>query len=516
MQRDQMNNTHTEYLLQVVNPNADRSINVGKYDANSPFRHHLSKATVNTQNDRPQNAEPKSASTSTHNPETHPSELTHDDPKPTVDDASPSYQPLEHEAAEDGYEDQQTSLTSLGEVIAVPQVSARVEDSVHTPVLTDVELLQNVTDDAEVTLALKAEFVVPEAAVSESSNSIDPSMPRPVQARPSRSTAVSPTSDSSLPTISPLPKSSVSEGRIVTERKSEAAAELSQAVAEEVKQEDHLFSMSSAARATHSQQERDGLNTFADESSASQKTVDPRRRSDERVKMLTTGRGENATSGPTNDMDTGNILVATKPIADYPVVAGGSEQIAEHVDRLDAKVDALVGLLGRSQELTTGPRHSRGAVGTDELPFVDANRFVGRVAKAFHTAQERGGVLQIRLSPPELGSLRIELTIQDGVMSAALETETVLTKRVLLEHLPVLRERLAEQNVRIERFDVDVRDENYRGQPDGHGRYHQQERHANQSATRSHIGHPPLIETPDLQLHNLSTPISNLSINLVV
>jgi flagellar hook-length control protein FliK len=93
------------------------------------------------------------------------------------------------------------------------------------------------------------------------------------------------------------------------------------------------------------------------------------------------------------------------------------------------------------------------------LPRVDATRFVGRVAKAIQTASERGGPLQLRLSPPELGSLRLELTVENGVMSATLETESSTAKQVLLDHLPALRDRLADQNIRIERFDVDVRQE---------------------------------------------------------
>jgi flagellar hook-length control protein FliK len=41
-------------------------------------------------------------------------------------------------------------------------------------------------------------------------------------------------------------------------------------------------------------------------------------------------------------------------------------------------------------------------------------------------------------------------------MSARIETETRDAQRVLNENLLVLRERLAEQNIKVERFDVDV------------------------------------------------------------
>lgn len=87
---------------------------------------------------------------------------------------------------------------------------------------------------------------------------------------------------------------------------------------------------------------------------------------------------------------------------------------------------------------------------------VDATRLLHRVARAFAAAQERDGEVRLRLSPPELGALRLELRIQDGAMIAHLETETEAAQAAILENLPALRERLAEQGVRIERFDVDL------------------------------------------------------------
>ena len=67
----------------------------------------------------------------------------------------------------------------------------------------------------------------------------------------------------------------------------------------------------------------------------------------------------------------------------------------------------------------------------------------------------------------------VEVSVRDGVMSARLEAETASARNVLLDNLPALRERLAEQNIKVERFDVDVRDEQrqapgeqFAGQPD--------------------------------------------------
>jgi flagellar hook-length control protein FliK len=87
---------------------------------------------------------------------------------------------------------------------------------------------------------------------------------------------------------------------------------------------------------------------------------------------------------------------------------------------------------------------------------IDANRLLTRVARAFTAAQDRDGEVRLRLSPPELGSLRLEVRVQDGAMVAHIQTETDAAKTAILDNLPTLRDRLADQGVRIERFDVDL------------------------------------------------------------
>ncbi len=95
-------------------------------------------------------------------------------------------------------------------------------------------------------------------------------------------------------------------------------------------------------------------------------------------------------------------------------------------------------------------------VETDVVSTVDRARFVQRVGRAFQAAHGRDGQIQLRLSPPELGSMRISISVQEGVVSAKVEVETGAARNILLDNLPALRERLAEQEIRIEKFDVDV------------------------------------------------------------
>jgi flagellar hook-length control protein FliK len=120
----------------------------------------------------------------------------------------------------------------------------------------------------------------------------------------------------------------------------------------------------------------------------------------------------------------------------------------------DATTSATTSDRARSQP-TTAPR-AETAGSTSTLSEVDRVRFVQRVSRAFQVASDRGGSLRLRLSPPELGSLHMEVNIRDGVMSARIEAQTPAAQSALLSNLPQLRDRLAEQNIRIEKFDVSL------------------------------------------------------------
>ena len=97
---------------------------------------------------------------------------------------------------------------------------------------------------------------------------------------------------------------------------------------------------------------------------------------------------------------------------------------------------------------------------------VDRARFVQRVAKAFQAMGNRSGSVRLRLSPPELGSLRVDILVRNGMMSARVEAENPTARNLLLDNLPVLRDRLAQQNIKIEQFDVELTDHSPGGLPD--------------------------------------------------
>ncbi len=109
------------------------------------------------------------------------------------------------------------------------------------------------------------------------------------------------------------------------------------------------------------------------------------------------------------------------------------------------------------------PRSEDGAERVEQLDTAQQRRFVERVARAFQVAEARDGTLRLRLHPPELGALKLELRVQNGTLTARLEAETSAARSLLLENLPVLRDRLIEQGVRIEQFDVDLNERGFGG-----------------------------------------------------
>jgi flagellar hook-length control protein FliK len=140
------------------------------------------------------------------------------------------------------------------------------------------------------------------------------------------------------------------------------------------------------------------------------------------------------------------------------------EKTVKTASTADLKATSATSPKGWSPEglrSTTAPSTADGTQ-TDQ---VDRVRFVQRVARAFEALGDGNGSMRLRLKPPELGGLRLEVSIRNGVMTAHIETETSAARTLLLDNLPALRERLAQQDIRVESFDVDLADRSPDGSP---------------------------------------------------
>ncbi len=78
--------------------------------------------------------------------------------------------------------------------------------------------------------------------------------------------------------------------------------------------------------------------------------------------------------------------------------------------------------------------------------------------QAFQDVNSQGGSVRLRLSPPDLGSLKIEIKVSRGEMTARVEADTPSARNLLLDNLPALRDRLAQHDIKVQRFDVDLMD----------------------------------------------------------
>ena len=100
-----------------------------------------------------------------------------------------------------------------------------------------------------------------------------------------------------------------------------------------------------------------------------------------------------------------------------------------------------------SQESPDAPR---------EITQQERVRLVQRVARSFSRLGPEGGQVTLKLHPPQLGVLNVSIKIEGQTMTARLQTETSAARDTIIENLPVLRDRLKEQGIEIEKFQVEV------------------------------------------------------------
>ncbi len=81
-------------------------------------------------------------------------------------------------------------------------------------------------------------------------------------------------------------------------------------------------------------------------------------------------------------------------------------------------------------------------------------------------------------------------------MIARMETETATARNLLMENLPQLKERLAEQNVRIETFEVEVRDQSNHSSADDAREQLQQQNEMQRNRLRGERATTPVVAQP--------------------
>jgi flagellar hook-length control protein FliK len=171
------------------------------------------------------------------------------------------------------------------------------------------------------------------------------------------------------------------------------------------------------------------------------------------------------------------LPAATEAVASAPAVDSGASSTAQATPHPAAGAAAAApkppAVLLKAKADSTDAARAAGEI--------DPARFLSRVAKAFESAHQRGSEVRLRLHPAELGALSIEVKIHDNVLTASVQAETPEAKAAIIDNLPALRERLADQGIRIDRFDVDLMDHSDRRQQSLDEQTRQQEAHQSAS-----------------------------------
>lgn len=92
-------------------------------------------------------------------------------------------------------------------------------------------------------------------------------------------------------------------------------------------------------------------------------------------------------------------------------------------------------------------------------PVVDVkqvDQLVERIASAVKQSQSTGQQLKIRLSPPELGTLQIEVSLKNGEYSAKLEVQNRHAQKVINDNIAQLKDALTKTGVSLDRIDVHI------------------------------------------------------------
>jgi len=91
-----------------------------------------------------------------------------------------------------------------------------------------------------------------------------------------------------------------------------------------------------------------------------------------------------------------------------------------------------------------------------QITAYQEGKLVQRVLRGVEQLANGGGQVRLRLHPAELGSLQISLKVEAGQVSAKLEVENATARDALLNNVQALKDRLAEQGIKIGSFEVEV------------------------------------------------------------
>jgi flagellar hook-length control protein FliK len=96
---------------------------------------------------------------------------------------------------------------------------------------------------------------------------------------------------------------------------------------------------------------------------------------------------------------------------------------------------------------------------------------------------QRGGVMTMRLDPPDLGDVRVQMTLHQGTVSAEFHASTTQAQALLDKNMAVLRHALEGQGLTVDRLTVQVSTQHQQSMRDDNAN------NANQGQSQQRFGH---------------------------
>jgi flagellar hook-length control protein FliK len=108
-----------------------------------------------------------------------------------------------------------------------------------------------------------------------------------------------------------------------------------------------------------------------------------------------------------------------------------------------------------SQPHAAQPSPANAQLPLHDAPSAQDEANVGRVSRGLQAAvNQRGGTVTLRLHPPEMGFLRIEMSVKDGVVTARMSAEMESARTLLQSQVAQLRHALQSQGLSVDRLEV--------------------------------------------------------------
>ena len=215
-------------------------------------------------------------------------------------------------------------------------------------------------------------------------------------------------------------------------------------------------------------------------SSGTQAQADRTARADRATAQTPSGQGadlsEAPTAAPLSTGRTGPEAVVPGPQGSEASSLTGAK--AETIQAPESLVDRQGTVLKGPDSVgieATGLRNGIGSKGGPALAEAGTSKsgqeaalrdeILSQVAdRAKILTEEGGGSVRIRLQPESLGTLRVEITVRDGVVSARIITDNLATRGLIESGSTELRDALQAQDLKIEKFGVFVGREGSGGQ----------------------------------------------------